>query len=77
MTMAIAEADRLDTFKCAAGGRYRLPEEWYNVDDYGVRYLNVRGALTNLEDSLQMFAAVILKSTQLTQMSMSLTFNDH
>ena len=48
--MASAEAGRLKKFKCAAGGRYQLPAKWYYVGDYGVEYLNARGALTDLED---------------------------
>ena len=52
LTMASAEANRLETFKCAAAGRYRLPAEWF-YKDIKVRYLKVRIALKNLDNFIK------------------------
>ena len=75
--MASAEADRLKKFKCAAGRRYQLPEEWYYVDDNGDKYFNVSRALTDFENFITAVRSCVPSQYAAgTNVDVS-TFNNH
>lgn len=50
---AAGQLDRLQNFKCLAGGRYNLPDQWHYQDQYGNKCLHVHKALEKYDEFVQ------------------------
>ena len=50
---AAGQLDRLQSFRCLAGGRYNLPDQWYYQDQYGNKCLDMCKALEKYDEFVQ------------------------